>query len=204
MSRSERAFAIMAVALVVFLVLGAVGTAVFDRTSSGNGDDDLLPTSTTGVVESDEYEQELRATVTADPSNAQALAALGNYLALTGQMTEAITWYEKALDLEPENWDVRLDFARSLADNGKRNDAELQFKKVTEGDPSNPQAHYYLAELYRNWVPARTEEAAAEYRKTVEVGAGTFVADQAAQALIDLGYASPVASTVTPSTEATP
>jgi hypothetical protein len=87
-----------------------------------------------------------------------------------------------------------------------RTDAEFQFKKITEGQPEDEQAHYYLAELYRNWVPERIPEAVAEYQRTIEVGAGTYVAELAAQALTDLGYATPqpAASPSAATAEATP
>src|SRR5262249_53180014 len=154
----------------------------------------------------DAYEASLRTQVTGNPNDADSLAQLANYLAQSGRLSEAIGSYEKALALQPDNWDLRLDFARSLADGGKRADAEFQFKKIVAGQPGNAQAHYYFAELYRNWLPPRNAEAAAEYRRTIEVGPQTYVAELATQALKELGYATPApaASPVAPTVEATP
>lgn len=201
MRRGQLIFSILALFVVFFLVIGAVGTAIVDGLTNPNRDDDTIPLDETAT---DDYEESLRTQVAQDPNDAASLALLANYLAQTGQLAEAITWYEKALELKPEDWDVRLDFARSLADGGKRTDAELQFKKVVVAQPENAQAHYYFGELYRNWVPARNDEAAAEYRRTIEVGPDTYVAELASQALIELGYATPQTVSSPAAAEATP
>jgi uncharacterized protein (TIGR02996 family) len=126
---------------------------------------------------------------------------LANYLAQTGNVAEAITWYEKALAVNPNDAVTRLAFADALAGGGKRADAELQYKKVFELQPSNPQAHYGLAELYRNWSPPRTSDAIVEYQKTIEVGPDSYVAELAKQQLeaLEPGTPSPIASPATPS-----
>jgi cytochrome c-type biogenesis protein CcmH/NrfG len=201
MNRSQLAFSILALLVVFALIVGAVGTAIVDGLSGNDNSDDPITVDDDGQDIADEYENSLRKAATDNPNDADALAVLANYLAQNGQLTEAIEWYEKSLAIEPDNWTVRLDFARSLADGEKRTDAEFQFKKIIAGQPENPQAHYFLAELYRNWLPPRTEEAVAEYVRTIETGSGTFVAEQAAQALRDLGYATPTAATPAAATE---
>jgi cytochrome c-type biogenesis protein CcmH/NrfG len=188
LSRAQFALSILALVVVFSLVVTAVGSAVVDGlSSSGSNDDSNVDANDT----TDEYGASLRDDATKHPDDPETLAALANYLAMTGQLTEAIGLYEKALALKPDDWDLRLDFARSLSDGGKRNDAELQFKKVIGAQPTNAQAHYFLAELYRNWVPARNDDAAAEYRRTIEVGPDTYVAEESAQALQELGFATP-------------
>lgn len=202
MSRAQFAFAILAILVVFSLIAGAIGTAVVDGLTNSSGDNNDIVIDDNSSVE---YENTLRTQVALNPSDAATLAALANYLAQTGRLGEAIDTFEQALALNPSDWVARLDFARSLADGGKRNDAELQFKKVVAGDPNNEQAHYFLAQLYRGWVPPRSEEAAAEYRRTIETGPETFVAEEAAKALQELGYGTPAAaSPVAATAEATP
>jgi tetratricopeptide (TPR) repeat protein len=191
MGRAQLAFSILALVVVFSLIAGALGTAIVDGLTNAGLDEDPV---TIDENTPDEYEESLRRDVAENPNDAATLALLANYLAQTGRLNEAIEWYEKSLELEPENWDVRLDFARSLADGGKRQDAEFQFKKIVVGQPENAQAHYYFAELYRNWVPPRIPDAVVEYRRTIDVGPGTYVAELAAQALHDLGYATPEAN----------
>jgi tetratricopeptide (TPR) repeat protein len=202
MNRSQLAFSILALLVVFSLIIGAIGTAIVDGLSGNDNSDDPITVDGTEDSEiADEYEAALRTTATDNPNDAAALASLANYLAQNGQLTEAIDWYEKSLTIEPNNWDVRLDFARFLAEGDKRTDAEFQFKKVIEGQPENPQAHYFLAELYRNWLPPRIPEAVTEYILTIQTGSETFVAEQAAQALRDLGYATPTAASPVAATE---
>ena len=188
MNRAQLAFSLLAVVIVCSLVGTAVGTAIVDELTSPRR-------SETFRIDDfeDDLEVELRRAVEERPDDARAAASLANYLATTGRLTEAIPWYEKALALQPEDWDIRLDFAQSLADGGRRADAELQFKKVIAAQPGNAHAHFYLAELYRSWVPPRTEEAVAEYRRTIEVGPETYVAELATEALRQLGEAMPTA-----------
>ncbi|MEA2593575.1 MAG: hypothetical protein QOF01_44 [Thermomicrobiales bacterium] len=206
MNRAQLAFSVLALLVVFSLIVGALGAAIVDGLTNPSNDDEPISFDPNSANEPDEYEESLRKEVAENPNDAAALASLANYLAQTGRLSEAIEWYEKSLAIEPENWDVRLDFARSLADGGKRTDAEFQFKKILAGQPENAQAHYYLAELYRNWVPPRTPEAAAEYRRTIEVGPGTYVAELSAQALTELGFATPGAAATpqVPIVEATP
>jgi cytochrome c-type biogenesis protein CcmH/NrfG len=137
--------------------------------------------------------------IKADPNDASAMAALGNYYGNTGRIDEAIPWYEKALEITPDDWDTRLGFARALSIGGKRQDAELQFKKVIAARPNDPQAHFSLGQLYAGWVPPRTQDAISEYQTTLSVGQGTFVAERAAEELAQLGVASPVAASPVPS-----
>jgi tetratricopeptide (TPR) repeat protein len=201
MNRSQLAFSILAIFVVFALIAGAVGTAVVDGLSGNNNSDEPKTVDDADQSVADEYEAALRKAATDDPNDAASLALLASYLAQNGQLTEAIDWYEKSLAIDPNDWTVRLDFARYLAEGDKRTDAEFQFKKIIEGQPDDPQAHFYLAELYRNWLPARTAEAVAEYVHTIENGSGTLVAEQAAQALRDLGFATPTVATPEAATE---
>lgn len=204
MNRSQLAFSILAVLVVFSLIIGAVGTAIVDGLSGNDNSDDPITidgTEDTGIA--DEYEAALRKSATDNPNDAAALASLANYLAQNGQLTEAIDWFERSLTIDPDQWDVRLTFGQYLAESEKRTDAEFQFKKVIEGQPENERAHYFLAELYRNWLPPRIAEAVTEYIATIQTGSGTFVAEQAAQALRDLGYATPTAASPVAATEDT-
>lgn len=146
-----------------------------------------------GVVARDEaaggFEQSLRDAVAADPGDVTALASLANLLANDGRMAEAIDRYEEAIDLDPRNASIRYDFATSLAQAGRRPDAELQFRRVIEADPANVEAHFYLAELYRTWQPPRTDEAAALYRRVVELTPDAYLADRAEDELRRSGAA---------------
>lgn len=200
LNRAQLAFSLLAVLTVCSLLAAAVGTVIVDELTRPHKEDTFVLNES----EPDEVEASLRRDAEEHPSDATAAAALANYLSNTGRLTEAIDWYERALRLDPGNMEIRLDFARALAEGDKRKDAELQFQKVLEAQPGNAQAHYDLAELYRYWAPPRIEDAVTQYRLTIQTGHGQLVAELAAKALQELGYATPVAGTPTAQAEATP
>lgn len=127
--------------------------------------------------------EELTATVEANPNDVDANLLLANIMGNSGQLTEAIPYYERAIDLAPDDSSVRLDFARALADGDLHQDAELQFQRALELDPESQEAMYYLAELYLDWDPPRTEEADSLLNKAVSIDPETFIGEQATNRL---------------------
>ena len=186
--RYQVIFVIMAGIMILSLGLGVIGPVVldaFDSASGGGG-------NATEVGES--VEAAFRATAEANPDDPQAAIALANFLANTGKLADAIPWYEQAIKLAPDDAAIRLDFARSLSSGSMNGDAELQFQKAIELDPQDPQAHFYLGELYFNMNPQRTVNAIDEYESTIELGPESFVAKRANERLVALDVATPIAS----------
>ena len=198
LDRPQLVFAALGTLAVCSLLTAAIGTVIVDAISQSDDEEPLV------VDESaDDLLASLRATAEANPTDPKALVALANYLANTGELDEAIDRYEQALAIDPADWRTRLNFARDLADGGKRPDAEVQFRRVLEAQRDDAEAHFYLAELYRAWQPARPAEAMAEYRRVVQLQPDSFYAQQAAEALAALGQ--PVATPpATPVVEGTP
>jgi tetratricopeptide (TPR) repeat protein len=192
-NRSQRVYAILGVVIVFSLIAAIAGPPLVDFLTRPSNDSPISVNDDTDNGE-DPVVADYLSRIDADPNDASAMAGLGNYYGNTGRIDEAIPWYEKALVIAPDDWDTRLGFARALSIGGKRQDAELQFKKVIAARPNDPQAHFSLGQLYSGWVPPRTQDAIAEYQTTVMVGQGTFVAERAAEELAQLGVASPVAA----------
>lgn len=188
--RNQRIFSLFAILVVLSMICGG-GAIIFEDWWSSRGDGtgetfDQGDLSTT--------EQELREAVSANPNDPVALVALAVFLGQTGQVDDAFKWYERAIALEPENWATRLSFADLLAQNGKNADAEIQYQKAQASAPENPQVAYNLGILYRNWNPPRIDEAIESYNKAIALEPESYIADQARQAVLDLGGGSPVAS----------
>jgi cytochrome c-type biogenesis protein CcmH/NrfG len=184
------AFVAFAMLIACSLVASALLYIPFDQLFNlGGGDDPAanVPDPNADVI------AELRATVAANPDDVDAVLLLANVLGNSGHLNEAITYYEKAAELAPDDASVRLDFARALADGDLQRDAELQFRKVLELEPENQAALYYLAELYMEWKPKRQEEAEELYRRSIEADPGTFLASQAKDRLASIAP-TPVAS----------
>lgn len=143
--------------------------------------------------------------VAKNPGDAESMLLLANMLANSGRLSEAIPYYQKAIDRKPDDASARLDFARALSDSDLNGDAELQFKKAIAIDPRNQDAHYYLAELYSRWQPVRKSEAIAEYQNAFEIDPTTLIGQKSRDALAAMGVATPTASPqATPGGQATP
>jgi tetratricopeptide (TPR) repeat protein len=186
--RNQAILAIFGVLVVISLIVSIVGPPLVDYLTKTDPETPIsVDTSGTDPVEQQYLDQ-----ISADPNDAESMAALGSYLGNTGRVEEAITWYEKAIALQPENWDIRLGFGRALANGSKRSDAELQYQKVIAARPNDAQAHFSLAQLYENWIPPRTAEAAKEYALVIAIAPDSYVSDASKEALSRMGIASPV------------
>lgn len=177
--------------IVCSLIAGAVGTAVFDRGS--DADDDPSVGDGPG-----DYESSLRAAIEDDPEDVVAMRSLAALLVTEREVREAISWYERAVDLEPTNLQLRLDFSSALIAAGAMADAEVQYEKALVIDPNSVDAFFYRAEMYRLWEPERTAEAISDYRRVVELDADSFHGEQALGELGRLGVVTgtPVATPV--------
>ena len=187
-------------ALVVCSLIGGVTASVVFDSWNGSGDNGDAIDSSTDT--NDDVLHEMETAAAENPQDAEAQAALGNYYANTDNFDLAVTYYEKAVQLSPEDWTIRLTFAQALMTNQKLSDAELQFDKILDAQPQNATAWYYLGQLYQMWNPARDDEAIYAYQQVIRYGPDTYVASQAVNKLSALG-ATPIASpAATP--EATP
>ena len=188
---AQLAFTVLALLVICSLLAGSLGTAVVDGLNNGDADPDEFDSP------QDDLAASLRARLEEDPEDTATMLLLANLLGNTGQVPEAITWYERVLALNPDDQTARLDFAQTLTSAGSRADAEIQFLRVIDGDPSNVDAHLDLARLYRDWNPPRIAEAATLYQRTIEIApAGDFKRERASEELRALGVsaATPIAA----------
>ncbi|MCO5218325.1 MAG: tetratricopeptide repeat protein [Thermomicrobiales bacterium] len=182
---------IVVTAVVVFGIVAAL-IATVDLGNLFSSDKEPTPDYNTNSIAAQQT------VVAENPDSAEQRALLASMLASSGRMPEAIPIYEQAIDLAPNNTEIRLDFARSLQVNGYPQDAEAQFLKVLEIEPRNHSAHYYLARLYLDVEPVRTDQAVAHLHQVIEIAPDSFLADQAQSLLDSMTYsadgASPIAT----------
>jgi cytochrome c-type biogenesis protein CcmH/NrfG len=175
-------------ALVVCSMI-AVALATIDFSSLWNeGAEDVSVDPNADLV------AEQQTVVAQNPEDIEQVLLLANLLTNTGRIAEATEWYERALELDPGNNGVRLDFARSLQEHSLNADAEVQFLKVLESDPDNLPGHYYLAQLYMDWRPQRQGEAKALFERVIQINPDSFLAEQARVQLDSMGQTTPIAS----------
>ncbi len=106
----------------------------------------------------------MRARLQKNPNDADAMIILANLLANTGQGTEAIQWYEKAVKLRPNDLSLRVAFGTVLMQYNDYLDSELQFKKAHDLNPNDPQPLYLLGQLYEHEATPQPELAKQMYQ----------------------------------------
>lgn len=104
----------------------------------------------------------------AAPSTKEDWINLGNYQMDNGNYSEAIAAYQKALDLDPSNVDVRVDMGTCYRNIGQPDKAIEIYKKALEINPRHPNAWLnsgivYYYDLHKN------TEALQSFQKYLEV-----------------------------------
>lgn len=89
--------------------------------------------------------KELKEILRNEPNNLPALVTIGNYYFDRKQYSKAITYYQKALDIQPENNNVRTDMAIALFNLGRVDDALNQLEIAIKNDPKHALAHFNRA-----------------------------------------------------------
>jgi tetratricopeptide (TPR) repeat protein len=92
--------------------------------------------------------EEYRSELAEDPDNLAANIALANALYDAGQWREAITYYDRALRLDPRNADVVTDRGTCFRNMGMADEAVAEYHRALKLDPSNQDALYNLGVVY--------------------------------------------------------
>jgi len=98
---------------------------------------------------------------------AEAHYGLGSSLAHLGRTGEAVTEFEKSLQLRPDDAPTRLSLGDALLQEGKLDEAIAQFQKAAETKPDLPDAHVKLGGALAQ--QGRMDEAIAQLQKAVQL-----------------------------------
>ncbi|WP_298240039.1 tetratricopeptide repeat protein [uncultured Bradyrhizobium sp.] len=88
-----------------------------------------------------------------EPHHLNALAAKGGLLYRTGRLTEALSCFEIAAGLAPDDPLIRNNLAVALADIGRKDEAIIEFGHVLRLQPDNVNAYHQLRRLSSAIVP---------------------------------------------------
>lgn len=99
----------------------------------------------------------------AENQSAKAEFVLGADYDQEKDTKNAITAYQKSLDLEPDNLDVERALAKDLLADNQLNAASDAYKDIAAGDPNDPEAYLRLSEIERR--QGNYEEALATLDK---------------------------------------
>ncbi len=109
----------------------------------------------------DDAEREFRIELAHDPASARSMAWLGDVAIRRNDAKTALPLLEKAVKLEPGIRIAHLDLGIVLSDTPQRDRAVRELREAIRLDPSQPDAHYRLARVYKSL--GRTADANAEF-----------------------------------------
>ena len=92
---------------------------------------------------------------------------LGNALFQKGDVDEAITQYQKALQINPDYMEAHYNLGCALIQKGRMDEAIIQYQKALQINPDNAEVHYNLgcALLQKG----RMDEAITQYQKVLQI-----------------------------------
>lgn len=141
----------------IFAAIGFMGGYVYFRETAGSPmQPPVRPASPAATQSQDlpeghppldvsERWRELEARATSNPDDPQAALDLANLLYDMQNWEEAVTWYERALALQPKNTNARTDMATAYFNLNRYEEAIAAYKRALETEPDKPQALYGLA-----------------------------------------------------------
>ncbi len=84
----------------------------------------------------------------------------------------SITEFEKALELDPDSIQLRIEFAHTLVRSGEVSRAISEVERAIEKDPDSVAAHYFLGQLFSNYHGGQSrlsEKAITELNRVIEL-----------------------------------
>ena len=102
----------------------------------------------------DEHHMELlREALVVEPQNAYLWLNLGAAQLQEGRTDEGFASMTKAVELFPERSSLRGQLAHLLENNGRIDEAEVQFGRLVQIEPDNPVVHFWLAQFLAHHRP---------------------------------------------------
>jgi tetratricopeptide (TPR) repeat protein len=158
-------------AMLILLVAAAVVTGCKQQQqgqwSQGQGGQNqvVVPPS---MIKSPQEIQQLESLAKANPGNADAWTALGNAQMDAQQYAAAIISYQRSLELDPKNVNVRVDMGTCYRGVAQPEKAIEEYRKGIKTDPRHLMAHMNAAIVLANDLGRKTE-AIKEFEKYLEL-----------------------------------
>ena len=120
------------------------------------------------MIKSPQEVQQLESLAKANPKSADAWSALGNAQMDAQRFAEAIISYQRSLDLDPKNVNVRIDMGTCYRGVGQPEKAVEEYRKGMKIDPRHAMAHMN-AGVVLAFDLGRKAEAVKEFEKYLEL-----------------------------------
>ncbi len=178
------AFVILAVVVAALMIGGTLAALLPMGDSSGDdADTDEPAIQVTPGAEVAKLETQ----VAANPNDADTIVVLAEVLANSGRLSESYAWFEKGVNLRPDDADLRLAFGRALLRGERWFDAELQLTRANEIDATNATTAFYLGQLAEERPGGDVSVARQWYQEAVDRDPRSLVAQQAQTRISELG-----------------
>ena len=115
--------------------------------------------------------QKLESIAKANPKNANAWAMLGNALMDAQRFAEAIIAYQRSLDIDPKNVDVRVDMGTCYRGVGQPDKAIEEYRKGMQTNPRHAMAYMNAGVVYA-YDLGKKAEAIKAFEKYLELAPG--------------------------------
>ena len=106
-------------------------------------------------------------TLAKNPNCSTAHSGLGAFLLEGGKLDEAITQYQKALEITPDYADAHADLGAAFAQKGQVDKAMALYRKALEINPNYAEAYYNLGNALVQ--KGQVDEAMVQYQKALEI-----------------------------------
>jgi tetratricopeptide (TPR) repeat protein len=136
---------------------------------------------------SEEYKKklaELENSANENPNDTIALRNYADYLAASHKMNEAIPFYEKILDINPQRSDIRFSLAVIYFNKQDFGKCEEENNKVLNFDPKNQMAFYNLGAIAA--TQGKKDKAKEFWNKVISIDAESETAKLAKESLTKL------------------
>jgi len=99
-------------------------------------------------VSNDQILAMFKAALEKNPEDTTLITKYANFLFDTGRFSEAVTWFEKVVALQPKSPDARTDFGTALWNAGEKDKAMAQYQAALKIDPKNMATLHNLTIVY--------------------------------------------------------
>lgn len=128
--------------LLLFICVSIMATGCKKKEEAGS--EDVGGGNVQTLQDTGQIEAQYKDVIAKDPKNYEAIVGLGHLYFDTGQPEKAIEMYQKALEINPNDANVRTDMGTMYRNLGNFDEAIEEFRKSASIDPKHEQSRYNL------------------------------------------------------------